>query len=125
MHTATTTLPPEPASARLCRLFLVQTLESWGADSFADDAVLLSSELVTNAVLHAGTPIQVRVTLDGGHLRVEVHDGSPRLPAVRHYSLLSGTGRGLAMVAEMAAAWAIEPTGHGKAVWFELVGADG
>jgi hypothetical protein len=57
---------------------------------------------------------------------VEVRDGSPRLPSVRHYSLVSGTGRGLALVAGTARKWAAEalPTG-GKRVWFELAAADG
>ena len=122
MQTATTTLPPEPMSARACRRFLVSALDEWGADQFADEAVLLLSELVTNAVLHAGTDIEVTIRLDGEVLRVEVRDGDPRLPSVRHYSLLSGTGRGLALVAETARKWDAEPlpSGQGKTVWFEL-----
>jgi anti-sigma regulatory factor (Ser/Thr protein kinase) len=121
MRSATTSLPPEPASSRACRRFLMATLEAWGADQFADDAVLLLSELVTNAVLHAGTTIDVAIRLDGDLLRVEVGDGSPTLPRVRHFSMLSGTGRGLALVAGTAKQWDIErlPTG-GKRVWFEL-----
>ncbi|MEA3075843.1 MAG: hypothetical protein QOF60_751 [Actinomycetota bacterium] len=131
MPTASTTFPPDPASARACRRFLVGALEEWDAGEFADDAVLLLSELVTNAVLHAGTEIRVYVRLKtaarhGRVLRVEVRDGSPRLPAVRHYSMLSGTGRGLAMVAGTARKWDAEalPSG-GKRVWFELAAVDG
>jgi anti-sigma regulatory factor (Ser/Thr protein kinase) len=128
MPSATTTLPPDPTSARACRRFLVGALEQWGADEFADDAVLLLSELVTNAVLHAGTEIVVAVRLKtaarGRVLRIEVRDGNPRLPAVRRYSMLSGTGRGLALVDGTARKWAAEalPSG-GKRVWFELAGA--
>ena len=122
MPTATTTFPPEPMSARACRRFLVATLEAWGATGFTDEAVLLLSELVTNAVLHAGTDIEVVVRLRGDLLRIEVRDGDPRLPSVRHYSVLSGTGRGLALVAETAKDWSAEPRtdGPGKTVWFEL-----
>lgn len=121
MRTASTSLPPEPASARACRRFLVATLEEWGADQFADDAVLLLSELVTNAVVHAGTEIHVTLTLGGDVLRVEVRDASPRLPRVKQFSMLSGTGRGLAMVAGAAHHWDVEPLAEGgKKVWFEL-----
>ncbi|MDQ3107794.1 MAG: ATP-binding protein, partial [Actinomycetota bacterium] len=59
MPSASTTLTPEPSSSRACRRFLTATLASWGADEFTDDGMLLSSELVTNAVLHAGTEIEV------------------------------------------------------------------
>ncbi len=120
MRTATITLPPEPTSSRACRRFLMATLDDWGADQFADEALLLLSELVTNAVLHAGTEIQITVQLANDVLRVEVHDGDPRLPIVRHYSVLSGTGRGLALVAVTAKDWAVEPEPDGKKVWFEL-----
>ena len=125
MRTAKTTLPPEPTSARACRRFLLSTLEEWDADQFADDAVLLLSELVTNAVLHAGTEIEVTIQLDDDVLRVEVRDGDPRLPTVRHYSLLSGTGRGLALVAQTARSWDVEPLPSGKRVWFELEASSG
>jgi anti-sigma regulatory factor (Ser/Thr protein kinase) len=125
MPTATTTLPPEPTSARACRRFLLSTLDEWDADQFADDAVLLLSELVTNAVLHAGTEIEVAIRLDGDILRVEVRDGDPRLPTVRQYSLLSGTGRGLALVARTARSWDVEALPSGKRVWCELEASQG
>jgi anti-sigma regulatory factor (Ser/Thr protein kinase) len=126
MRTASITLPPEPTSSRACRRFLLSTLDEWGADQFTDEAMLLLSELVTNAVLHAGTDIDVTIRLDGDLLRVEVADGNPRLPSVRHYSVLSGTGRGLALVAETAKSWDAEPTpAGGKTVWFELEAAHG
>jgi len=121
MRTASTSLPPEPASARACRRFLVATLEGWEADQFADEAVLLLSELVTNAVVHAGTEIQVTITLERDVLRVEVRDDNPRIPRVKHFSMLSGTGRGLALVAGTASSWDVEPLPEGgKKVWFEL-----
>jgi anti-sigma regulatory factor (Ser/Thr protein kinase) len=125
MRTATTTLPPDPTSARGCRRFLLDTLEEWGADEFADDAVLLLSELVTNAVLHARTVIEVRIALHGDVLRVEVADNDLRLPTVRHYSVLSGTGRGLALVAHTAKQWDVEPLPSGKRIWFELEASSG
>ena len=126
MRTATISLPPEPVSARACRRFLLDTLDEWDADQFADEAVLLLSELVTNAVLHAGTEIDVELRLDRDVLRVEVRDGDPRLPTVRQYSVLSGTGRGLALVAGTAKTWSAEPVPDGgKRVWFELESSNG
>lgn len=126
MRTASTVLPPDPTSARVCRRFLTTTLSDWGADSCADDAVLLVSELVTNAVLHAGTEIEVQINLDRDLLRVEVRDGNPLLPSVRRYSTLSGTGRGLALVANTAADWDAERLpGGGKRIWFELAAGNG
>ena len=127
MRTASTSLPPDPTSARACRRFLLDTLDEWNADEFADEAVLLLSELVTNAVLHAGTDIEIDLRLERGILRVEVRDGDPRIPSVRQYSLLSGTGRGLALVAGTAKSWKAEPLPdtRGKRVWFELGASNG
>jgi hypothetical protein len=65
----------------------------------------------------------VQVVLRGDVLRVEVHDNDPRLPTVRHYSVLSGTGRGLALVAGTAKTWDVEALPTGKRIWFELEGA--
>ena len=125
MRTATTSFPPDPSSARACRRFLLDALDEWDADEFADDAVLLMSELVTNAVLHARTEIEVRLMLDADVLRVEVGDNDPRLPTVRRYSVLSGTGRGLALVAGTAKQWDVEPLPSGKRIWFELEASNG
>lgn len=87
-----------------------------------DEATLLVSEVVTNAVLHAATGIELICTVETGRLCVEVRDRSPVLPGRRHYHDDAMTGRGLGMVEELASAWGVEPapTG-GKTVWFELV----
>jgi anti-sigma regulatory factor (Ser/Thr protein kinase) len=83
-------------------------------------ATMLVSELVANAVLHTGTPIEVAVMTGDHRVRVEVYDGSPQLPVRKRYSTMSGTGRGLMLVERMAVEWGAEPTGDGKVVWFEL-----
>ncbi len=85
-----------------------------------DVASLLVSELVANAVLHAGTPIAVVISQREGRLRVEVQDGVSRAPARKHYSTLATTGRGLMLVERMAADWGVRRTTTGKGVWFEL-----
>lgn len=91
----------------------------------ADLAVLLASELATNAVIHApgAYVVTVRCGADGDRVRVEVADRSPASARRCRYSSTSATGRGLGMVEDAASAWGIEPRpgAIGKAVWFELV----
>lgn len=112
--------PADPSSAARARRFVEATLHTWSCDTLLDSAVLLVSELVSNAVLHAGTPIVVVLRREEGRLRAEVRDGSTRLPTAKHYSSLSGTGRGLLLLDRIADQWGAGPDGTGKIVWFEL-----
>ena len=115
------TLPAEPASAGRAREFVVDALRRLKCDDVADVAELLVSELVTNAILHARSQVQVRVAANDGRVRVEVVDSSP-VPARRqHYSTESATGRGLALVDALATDWGSDLLdASGKSVWFEL-----
>ena len=114
-----TLLPPETTSVGAARRFVEATLASSGRPELADAATLLTSELVTNAVLHAGTEVGVVVRVEGGGLRVEVHDASPVLPVVKTHSALAATGRGLHLVEKLADAWGVGEE-DGKYVWFRL-----
>jgi len=111
-------------SAGEARRFVDSVLVQAGAEPLAYTAMLLVSELVANAILHTGTPPEVVVSIDGHRARVEVHDGSRQLPVRKHYSTMSGTGRGLMMVARMASGWGAEATTSGKSVWFVLDAED-
>jgi len=111
-------LPPEPASAGMARRFVASLVAD---DEVAELAVLLVSELASNAVLHARTPFELVVENDGTRLRVEVRDDSSALPTLKDYVAESVTGRGLHMVAASADNWGFEVREHGKCVWFELV----
>jgi anti-sigma regulatory factor (Ser/Thr protein kinase) len=82
--------------------------------------VLLTSELVSNVVLHARTPVELTVRSAQGVLRVEVGDHSPQLPIVKDYDRTAVTGRGLQLVAALADRWGVEPSDNGKVVWFEI-----
>lgn len=113
-------LRPVPASAAEARQFVDETLSGWGCDAFVDASRLLVSELVTNAVLHARTDMTLVVRLIRTGVRIEVHDGSPVAPVVRNYEDEAMTGRGLALVDELALRWGVERESDGKAVWFEL-----
>ena len=68
------TLPPEPASASAARRFAQSVLDQWHETDLADVVALLVSELVTNAVLHAGSPVQIAVRRRGATVRIEVAD---------------------------------------------------
>ena len=116
-------LPLDSSSVPQARRFLRESMSHvtahWDAD-LLDDAVLLTSEIVTNALLHAGTSIDITVDCTGDRLRVEVADGSAAYPVVRDHPTLAGTGRGLRLLDELASVWGMEPYGTGKVVWFEL-----
>jgi len=89
-----------------------------------DNAELAVSELVTNATLHARTPMTVEVfrTLAGA-IRITVRDGSTLVPTPRRYALTATTGRGLRLVEAVSDAWGFDPLsvqdGPGKVVWCE------
>ncbi|MBO1414448.1 ATP-binding protein [Streptomyces sp. FH025] len=89
----------------------------------AEDVLLMVSELVTNACLHApGGPRELRLDWDGARLRVEVADASPVPPRLRPYPPGQGRpgGYGLRVVDRLARAWGSVPEGEGKLVWLEV-----
>lgn len=93
-------------------------------EDLVETAVLLVSEVVTNALLHAGTPIDVAAHLDEDGLRVEVGDGSLHLPVRRRYATTAGTGRGLMMLEQLVDDWGVSRGTDGKTVWFRLDAGD-
>ncbi len=111
---------PEPSSTREARRRVSAALEASSLAAAAPTAVLVVSELVTNAVLHARTPIEVRLTMHPDVVRIEVHDGTDRRPFRRYFSDEATSGRGLRLVEELCDAWGVELDGAGKTVWAEL-----
>jgi anti-sigma regulatory factor (Ser/Thr protein kinase) len=83
-------------------------------------AGLLTSELVTNAVLHAGTPLCVTLHILPGRIRIDVADGDTSLPSIKDYGREAATGRGLTLFKTLASNWGVQPVEGGKIVWFEL-----
>ena len=115
------TLPPAPESARQARRFVADVLTAVGAEHFLDTATLLTSELVTNGIVHAHTELQVVVEATRLWMRVEVIDGNPMLPARRGYDEQAQTGRGLEMVELLADDFGMQQLDdEGKRVWFRL-----
>lgn len=120
-RSAVTAFAAEPTSATAARRFVRQTLNAAEiAPAIRDRAELIVSELVTNAVLHAGTGPIVSVRIDSENVRIEVEDTSPTAPVLREYGLDASTGRGLRVVSNAAAEWGVETTSGGKAVWATL-----
>lgn len=93
-----------------------------GHPDLADDAALVASELVTNALLHGGGCRGIRVTAVNGGLRVEVRDGNTQPPLVGFPSEGSLTGRGLRLVTSLSVAWGAEVEDDGKVLWADVTG---
>ncbi len=114
-------LRPEPGSVVAARAFVRAELSLDCPDELVDTATLLTSELVTNAVLHARTMVRLTVELVRDGVRIAVTDGSPARPVVRSYGTDAPTGRGMQLVERLARRWGVDSVdGNGKTVWFEL-----
>jgi anti-sigma regulatory factor (Ser/Thr protein kinase) len=110
--------PSAPAEARGR---VRATIRGWNAPVDSDVAVLLTSELVTNALRHeVGDAITLAIRLSADGLRIDVHDTSPALPVVTDTPADSETGRGLVLVAALSADWGSYRTPAGKVVYFVL-----
>jgi hypothetical protein len=109
-----------PSAIHRARVFTGTTLRRWGFPEVVDDALLVVSELATNAVLHARSAFHVSIGIAGQGVRVAVHDESPVAPAPRGYSTTSATGRGLRMVDAVSSRWGTVPLANRKSVWAEL-----
>jgi anti-sigma regulatory factor (Ser/Thr protein kinase) len=115
-----TQLPSSNESPLMARAFLRATLQTWKLDGFGEITELLASELVSNVVVHVGTPMTLRVTRQPSAIRVDVEDPSDVLPELRHPGIDEEHGRGVLFVSELAADWGAERTEDGKIVWFEI-----
>lgn len=99
------------------RRFLREMLREWGEDGYDFGGSLVLTELVTNVVLHARTPYEVRLVVQDGLLMIEVHDGHAQLPRRRHYEADATTGRGMLLVSQLCSGWGVREVDRGKVVW--------
>ncbi|HSP38642.1 MAG TPA: SpoIIE family protein phosphatase [Frankiaceae bacterium] len=113
----------DPAAVGEARQFVAEVCDAAAVQGdLGDTAILLTSELVTNAVLHARSPAYLTVWADGSRLRVQVTDESRDLPKPNQADENATGGRGISMVALLASRWGVELRESGKSVWFELLG---
>lgn len=99
---------------------LTRQLSAWGLTRITDDVELVVSELVANAVEHAGGVRSIALTALNGCVRVEVSDGDPTPPTLRMADPTQPRGRGLQLVAAVSQDWGVRPADGGKVVWAEL-----
>jgi anti-sigma regulatory factor (Ser/Thr protein kinase) len=113
---------PDRTSPAAARRFMEVELRRWGhGESVIENARLVISELVTNAVIHTRSPFSVSIASSRLKVRLAVHDGSAAIPKTdRRSQDAPGGGRGLQIVAAVADDWGVSPTQAGKTVWAEL-----
>jgi anti-sigma regulatory factor (Ser/Thr protein kinase) len=115
------TFPPTLLSARQARAFVAAGLRTAGVSDtgLADRMAMVTSELVTNAVLHARTEIEVRLAVDDREIHLQVSDQASPRPCRAPPSTTATSGRGLVLVDALADAWGVSAPdgGTGKTVW--------
>lgn len=113
-------LPATARSVTEARRFVLDALANWRLDGLADTAALLTSEVVTNAVLHARTPVDLVVRRLRHGIAVEVTDGSRKQPRVGRATPESTNGRGIALLEQLASTWGVTTHRSGKTVRFTV-----
>jgi hypothetical protein len=114
------TYPSNAASAGVARAAVHDHCDAWGRGGIADEAALVVTELVANAVRHAGTPMDLRMLRIPHGVRLEVSDGCARLPVRRNADPLAEGGRGLLLVDTMSRSSGVDRRADGKTVWAEI-----
>lgn len=111
---------PDLRSAGEARKFVDDTLGRWNCDELVDTIKLLVSELVTNAVVHAHSEVELAVQLRRETVRVEVIDAADTVVHRRDAADEAQSGRGMALIEALSSAWGIDTLLSGKSVWFEV-----
>ncbi|MEV0695409.1 SpoIIE family protein phosphatase [Streptomyces sp. NPDC050388] len=111
-------LPPDPAVVAEARRTATRQLTHWGLDELVFTTELVVSELVTNAIRHAGGPVRLRLIRERA-LVCEVFDGGATTPHLRHPRAMDEGGRGLLLVSQLAQRWGTRFVPDGKVIWAE------
>jgi anti-sigma regulatory factor (Ser/Thr protein kinase) len=111
-------LPSDPAMVADARKGATRQLTEWGLEPLAFTTELVVSELVTNAIRHAGGPIRLRLIKERS-LICEVLDGGASAPHLRHPRVTDEGGRGLLLVSQFAQRWGTRFAPEGKIIWAE------
>ncbi|HVM26411.1 MAG TPA: ATP-binding protein [Mycobacteriales bacterium] len=119
---AVLSLPALRVSVAAARRTVAALCGPAGLEGLCDTAELLTSEVVTNALVHGDGQIQIRAQAAHGRLRVEVQDQGTGIPQPREAGPADEGGRGMRLLAALATGWGVTPVTGGKVVWFELDG---
>ncbi|MEV5987195.1 SpoIIE family protein phosphatase [Streptomyces sp. NPDC052051] len=126
-RSAMTVAQAEPERIAEARQMLRELLHDWSGADQIDSAVLLTSEMLANVLVHTDSDALLVAEVSGAadrfggrRMRVAVTDASDDLPHRRHPGELASSGRGLILVEMLADAWGVDPRGEGKTIWFEL-----
>ena len=112
----------EPRAVAQARRFVTARLAASGLEELSEAAALITTELVTNVLVHTGSSPTLRMSITAGSVRIEVEDGCPVLPVPGILDPTGGCGRGLVLVEQFTQRWGVERVPDtGKIVWFELV----
>lgn len=111
-------LPGDPRVLRDVRRAVVEACDAWGIASTAPAVELIASELVSNAIEHAGSECDVTIAMRSRHVHVAVRDASPLPPRLRRSTTPNHSrGRGLLLVDDLSEGWGSVPAEQGKLVW--------
>ncbi len=113
-------LPLDPQGSALARTLVREVLAEWAMEGLLDEAEVVVSELVTNAVTHGGSACRLELSHTSGALRIEVSDEGAGSPEPQPLDRDSEHGRGLLLVSAMSTSWGVEAAPDGKKVWAVL-----
>jgi anti-sigma regulatory factor (Ser/Thr protein kinase) len=116
--------PENPISAGRARRMVARACRDWDVPHVSDDAELVVTELVENAIRHARTGCDIDIELFGGELRISARDGSTAPPRRVYPDPTRPGGRGLLLIEKLCRDWGFELTDHGKRVWTVLSAGD-
>jgi anti-sigma regulatory factor (Ser/Thr protein kinase) len=118
---STIALPFTYDAPAIARKFLADSACTVHGTSVLEKAILLTSEAITNAVVHGGPTVVLAVECTERAVEVRVRDGNPAKPLVRHPGALAQGGRGMLLIDALSDAWGVDPVRPvGKEVWFRL-----
>ena len=121
MNIMVTLLPARASSAGVAREVVAWQLREWHIESLCDDAAVVVTELISNAVRHAKTELELKLVHLPDGVRLEVSDGSMAPPIKRPATSVDEGGRGLHLVDALSTRYGVDTESGGKRVWAEML----
>ena len=112
--------PRDVVAGARARALVRDALRDWGLVAIFDDAALVVTELVTNAITHGGSAFRLQLSRTSGAFRIEVVDDGEGTPEPQPQDTEAEGGRGIMLVDAMSSSWGVENVPQGKLVWAEI-----